>query len=112
MLDPLVGLTVASLPHMPANSSDAPAPEEDRLEQDLVRAKQLRRDVSCHELPRGELAVEVAELAKQLGCDLIIVGKPEVSELQSRLDTDAIARAASCAVCVVTPPHIPQEAGE
>ena len=56
--------------------------------------------------------MKVAALAKQLHCDLIMVGKPEISELQTPLDTEAIVREANCAVCVVTPPHIPQEAGE
>ena len=54
----------------------------------------------------------MAALACRLHCDLIVVGKPEISESDARLDADALARAASCAVCVVTPPPIPQEAGE
>jgi amino acid transporter/nucleotide-binding universal stress UspA family protein len=111
MLDPLVALTVAPLPPAMAALPEGPA-ETDWLEQDLLRAKQLRREVTRSELPPGELAVQVAALAKQLHCDLIMVGKPEVSELQTPLDTEAIVREAGCAVCVVTPPHIPQEAGE
>ena len=56
--------------------------------------------------------MQVAALAQRLHCDLIVVGKPEISELQTPLDTEAIVREANCAVCVVMPPHIPQEAGE
>ena len=111
MLDPLVALTVVPLPRAAAALPEGVA-ETDWLEQDLLRAKQLRREVTCRELPPGELAVQVAALATRLHCDLIMVGKPEISELQTPLDTDAIVREASCAVCVVTPPHIPQEAGE
>jgi amino acid transporter/nucleotide-binding universal stress UspA family protein len=111
MLDPLVELTVVPLALVAAASSDGAA-ETDWLEQDLLRAKQLRRDVTSAELPPGELAEQVAELAKKLHCDMIVVGKPEISSLQTPLDTEAIIRAAGCAVCVVTPPHIPQEAGE
>jgi hypothetical protein len=106
-----VTLTVVPLPRTAAELPEGPA-EADRIEQDLLRAKQLRREVTRSELPPGELAVQVAELARQLHCDLIMVGKLEISESQARLDTDAIVREASCAVCVVTRPNIPQEAGE
>ena len=111
MLDPLVSLTVVPLSQTAAVLPEGVV-ETDWLEQDLLRAKRLRREVSCNDLPPGELAVQVAALASQLHCDLIMVGKPELSDLQTPLDTEAIAREASCAVCVVTPPHIPQEAGE
>lgn len=111
LLDPLVALTVAPLPSAAAALPEGVA-ETDWFEQDLLRAKQLRREVTSSEVPPGELAVQVAALAKQLHCDLIVVSKPEMSELQTPLDIEAIVRAASCAVCVVTPPHIPQEAGE
>jgi nucleotide-binding universal stress UspA family protein len=111
MLDPLVALTVVPLPHATAALPEGVA-ETNWLEQDLLRAKQLRREVTCMEVPPGEFAVQVAEVAKRLHCDLIIVGKREVSEEQSPLDIDAITREATCAVCVITPPQIPQEAGE
>ncbi len=111
MLDPLVELTVAPLPQTAAALPEGVA-ETDWLEQDLLRAKQLRREVACHDLPPGELAEQVAELAQELGCDLIMVGKSEISDMQRPLDTEAIVREASCAVCVVTPPQIPQEAVE
>lgn len=111
MLDPLVALTVVPLLRVAAELPEGVA-ETEWLEQDLLRAKQLRREVSCHDLPPGELAVQVAALAKQLHCDLIMVGKPEFSDMHAPLDTDAIVREANCAVCIVAPPHIPQEAGE
>ena len=111
MLDPLVELTLVPLPQSAAALPDGVA-ETDWLQQDLLRAKQLRREVACRDLPPGELAQQVPELARQLHCDLIMVGKPEISELHTPLDIEAIVREASCAVCVITPPHIPQEAGE
>ena len=111
MLDPLVALTVVPLPRAAAALPDGVA-ETDWLEQDLLRAKQLRREVECCELPPGELAAEVAALAKRQHCDMILVSKPEDSELQVPLDVDEIVTEAHCAVCVVIRPHIPQEAGE
>ena len=111
MLDPLVELTVVPLPRAAAISSEGAA-ETDWFAQDMLRAKQLRREVTCSEMPPGELAEQVAVLAQQRHCDLIMVGKPEISELETALDTDAIVREAACAVCVITPPRIPQEAGE
>ncbi len=108
MLDPLVTLTIAPLPHVAAVLPEGVA-ETDWLEQDMQRAKQLRREVTCSELPPGELAEQLAALAEKLDCDLIVVGKPEISELQTPIDTDAIIREANCAVCVVTPPRIPQK---
>ncbi len=111
MLDPLVELSLVPLPRAAAVLAEGVA-ETDWVEQDLLRAKQLRREVTRSDLPPGEIAVQVAALANQLHCDLIIVGKPEISELLMPLDTEAIVREASCAVCVVTPPHIPREAGE
>ena len=53
MLDPLVALTVVPLPHAAAALPEGVA-ETDWLEQDLLRAKQLRREVTCSELPPGE----------------------------------------------------------
>jgi amino acid transporter len=111
MLDPLVALTVVPLPHA-ATALPEGVVETDWLKQDLLRAKQLRREVICCEVPPGGLATQVAGLAKRLRCDLIVFGKPEASELQTPVDTDAIVREASCAVCVVMQPHLPQEAGE
>jgi amino acid transporter/nucleotide-binding universal stress UspA family protein len=111
MLDPLVALTVVALPHAAAVLPEGVA-ETDWLEQDLQRAKQLRRDVTFEELPAGDPAEQVAALAQRLHCDLIVVGKAELTEQHAPLDTAAIIREAHCAVCVVTPPHIPQEAGE
>jgi nucleotide-binding universal stress UspA family protein len=111
MLDPLVKLTVVPLVHEAGALPEGVA-ETDWLEQDLLRAKQLRREVSRQDLPPGELAQTVAELAKELHCDMIMVGKPEISTVQTQIDTEAIIREANCAVCIVTPPHIPQEVEE
>jgi len=55
--------------------------EANRVEQDLLRAKQLRREVSFQELPAGEFVQQVAALAKPLDCDMIVVGKLETSAL-------------------------------
>ena len=63
MLDPLVALTVVPLPRSAAALPEGVA-ETDWVEQDLLRAKQLRREVTCSELPPGELAVQVAALGE------------------------------------------------
>ncbi len=111
MLDPQVALTLAPLPKPAASPSDDPG-EADRVEKDLDRAKQLRREVTFRELPAGETCTQIAALAAELKCNLIIVGKQEASAEQASLDCDAVVRQASCAVCVVTLPNLPQEAGE
>jgi amino acid transporter/nucleotide-binding universal stress UspA family protein len=110
MLDPQVSLTLVPLPESAAASDGAA--ETDWLEQDMLRVKQLRREVDRRELASGDPCKQIVELAEELKCDMIIVGKQEASSEQAPLDCDAIIRDAECAVCVVTPPKIPQEVDE
>ena len=93
MLDPQVALTLAPLPKPAASPSDDPG-EADRVEKDLDRAKQLRREVTFRELPAGETCTQIAALAAELKCNLIIVGKQEASAEQASLDCDAVVRQA------------------
>ena len=123
MLDPQVELVLAPLPPghgaptewVGSGSAAIPADaaaETDWIAQDLLRAKQLRRDITCRELSAGDAGRQIAELAAELKCNMIVLGKQEASTEHVSLDCEAVIRQASCAVCVVTPPKIPQEAGE
>jgi len=112
MLDPLVGLTVVPLPAGAPTVTTEGAAETDWIEQDLLRAKQLRREVSRRELPGGDIATQIALLAEQLKAEMIIVGRDDSSEPRTPLDTEALIQKAKCAVCIVTRPQLPQEAGE
>jgi amino acid transporter len=106
MLDPLVALSVVSVPvstHYPSNS--------DLLNEDSQRAERLKRDVEVCQLPEGELNQQIVALAKQLECDLLIMGELEesLSSSPAVLDYKAIARTAPCPVCLVSVPIIPHE---
>jgi amino acid transporter len=107
MLDPLVALTVVPIPV----NGDHPS-ETDWLKQDLQRAEQLNREVVISELPKGEPDQQIVCLARQLDCDLIILGEMDVSEpkLSAFLDYKNIVRNASCSVSLVSVPFIPHEA--
>jgi amino acid transporter/nucleotide-binding universal stress UspA family protein len=106
MLDPLVSLTVVPL----AINGDHIS-ETDWLKQDLQRAEHLKRDVGISELPEGEPGQQIVCLAKQLDCDLIILGEMDVSEptLSRFLDYKDIVRNASCPVSLVSVAFIPHE---
>jgi nucleotide-binding universal stress UspA family protein len=106
MLDPEVKLTVASL------GDAAAASETDWLQQDLTRAKQLRREVEAMPLPAGKPAEQIVALAREIRCSLIVLARPEESETPSVIDCDAVAHDSACAVCLVTPPQIPQQVDE
>jgi amino acid transporter/nucleotide-binding universal stress UspA family protein len=105
MLDPEVTLTILSMPQT------APA-ETEWLQQDLTRARQLRRAVEVCAMPPGEPTEQIVALAKQLQCNLIVVGASEDSELPPAINPEAIVQAAACAVCVVSTPRIPQQVDE
>jgi nucleotide-binding universal stress UspA family protein len=107
MLDPEVKLTVVALPDPAAEAS-----ETDWLQLDLTRARQLRREVELGTLPPGEPAQQIAALARQLHCNLILVGRPEESAGGPPVDCEAVARDAACAVCVVITPLIPRQVDE
>ncbi len=112
MLDPQVELTLVPLPRPVANENvlgGEGAAETDWIAQDLLRAKQLRRELAVRDLPAGDTCTQIASLAAAMKCNLIILGKQESSAEQAPLDCDAVVRQAQCAVCVVTLPKLPQE---
>jgi amino acid transporter len=106
MLDPLVALTVVSVPV----ESDL-APNNDLLQQDLQRAEQLKREVEVCPLPAGDPNQQIVSLVKQLECDLLIMGEIDesMSELPLILDCRVIVRNSPCPVCLITLPAIPHE---
>jgi amino acid transporter/nucleotide-binding universal stress UspA family protein len=106
MLDPMVALSVVSVPL----TADLPA-SSDLLQQDLHRAEQLRRDVDVCQLTAGNANQQIVALAKELDCDLLIMGEIEESITESPLilDCRTIVRSSPCAVCLVTLPAIPHE---
>ncbi|MBI3836983.1 MAG: amino acid permease [Planctomycetia bacterium] len=102
MLDPEITLSVARFP--------APAePAQDWLQQDLARAKQLRRQVDLCDLGDSEPAASLLRVAREDHCDLILIGVPSESEGPPSLDVNTIVRHAPCRVCVIAQPEIPQE---
>jgi amino acid transporter/nucleotide-binding universal stress UspA family protein len=109
MLDPLVALTVVSVPL----TSDL-APNNDLLQQDLQRAEQLKREVEVCPLPAGDPNQQIVALVKHLECDLLIMGEIDesMSELPLILDCKTIVRNSPCPVCLVTLPAIPHETEE
>ena len=115
MLDPLVALTVVPVPRREdaAAGQQPPSPAERTwVQQDVERARQLRREVAVVELPPGVIAEQLVRLAEEQGCEVVIVGLPSESSPQQGLpiDTDYLVRHASCWVCLVTSPMIPQDA--
>ena len=86
---------------------------ESWVQKDIERARQLRREVAVAELPLGAAAEEaLVRLAAEQDCDVLIIGLPSQSSPQegAPLDTDYIVRHASCWVCLVSWPTIPQDA--
>jgi amino acid transporter/nucleotide-binding universal stress UspA family protein len=106
MLDPLVDLTVATLPRASAAENGA-----GWLEQDLARAKQLRRELEVRALPGGDPATQVVSLARELRCGLIVLRMTDESSPEGtvHIDLDALVRESPCAVCPVIAPRIPDE---
>jgi amino acid transporter/nucleotide-binding universal stress UspA family protein len=106
MFDPDLALTVVPIPDKsrPKNGSNY-------LQQDLDRARQLKRQVEVQALPEGDSAAQIASLAEQLGCDMIVLGlleDPPPGE-QPLVDCHALVRIAPCPVCLVSAPAIPDE---
>ncbi len=106
MLDPLVALSVVSVPLAPELAAN-----NELLQQDLQRAEQLKREVEVCPLSMGDPNQQITALAKQLECDLLIMGDIEesITELPLVLDCKAVVRNSPCPVCLVTLPAIPHE---
>ncbi len=106
MLDPLVALTIVPLPAATDRPSDI-----DWLQQDLERAERLKREVEVCPLPEGDRNQQIVALAKQLQCDLLIIGETDESstDLPPVVDCKAVVQTSPCPVCLVTVPAIPHE---
>jgi nucleotide-binding universal stress UspA family protein len=108
MLDPLVAFSVVRVP-----LESPEAAETDWFAHDLERAKQLNRDVEVHTLPPGNPNERVVELARQLGCGLVIIAQPEEPGLGRKgLDFQLLSKNSPCSVCLVAAPSIPGEVAE
>lgn len=106
MLDPEVALTVVPLAADPSAPSDP-----GRVERDLTRARRLRREIDLRRMADETSAPRLADLARDLGCDLIVLRmteKPRPGE-PSGLDADLLLRSAPCRVCLVSSPRVPDE---
>jgi hypothetical protein len=109
MLDSQVALSMVALPEKEPHNGEAPWPE-----QDLERAKQLRRQVDIVPLPNGDPARAIVQLAQEGGFNLVIVSAASENDTsdQPRLDTRYILDHAPCWVCLVAPTAVPQELDE
>jgi amino acid transporter len=106
MLDPQVALTI-----VPVGANPFALPDPGRVESDVERALQLRREIEVRRVPAEKPATHLIELAGQLRCDLIILTmteKPHPGE-PVLLDVDLILRDAPCRVCLVASPRVPDE---
>ena len=81
------------------------------MQQDLKRAEQLRREVEVCQLPAGDPTDQLAALARQLGCGLLILRRSDGAgeAAPSAIDFQAIAKKCPCPVCFVEAPSIPDE---
>jgi amino acid transporter len=111
MLDPQVGLTVVPITAAPAADEPAPAEGPDAWQRDLARAERLKRDVAVCPLPAGNPTEQLLHAAAANACDLLILpAGAEPSEApRSVLDQHEIIEKASCRVCWITAPRIPEE---
>ena len=107
MLDPDVTLMVALLPIEEAESA-----RRNSIEEDLARARQLRRSVTIEQLTDGNLEEQIARLAGDRHGDLVILSPPEPSGAGQKplLDVATLLRASPCPVCVFSLPAIPVDA--
>jgi amino acid transporter/nucleotide-binding universal stress UspA family protein len=106
MLDPQVALTL-----VPVTAQDQAPAEPGWVQQDLERARQLKREVEIQPLPEGDRAAAIVNLAKQSRYDLLLIGfaPPSASYEAPPVDADYIVRHAPCRVCLLAPPAIPQD---
>lgn len=103
MLDPEIALTVVRV--------RTAADEAGCFAQDIKRAERLHREIESCTLNEGlDSTVEVLRLARDLDCDLLIVsaGDPAQS-IPPAVHLDALNKDASCAVCVISTPRIPDQ---
>jgi nucleotide-binding universal stress UspA family protein len=103
MLDPLVWLTV-----VPVTSADQAEPSS-WLQHDLERAHQLHREVEVSSLPGKALAAEIVQRARDVGCDMVIVGAGIPQETATPLDVARLLHDAPCRVALISSPSLPEE---
>jgi len=106
MLDPQVALTV-----VPVGANPFALPDPSRVEDDMERAVQLRREIELRRIPADNPAAHLIDLAGQIHCDLIVltmVEEPRHGE-PVLLDVDLLLRSAPCRVCLVASPRVPDE---
>ncbi len=131
-IDPDVALTVVHVPSssatVPGAAAAAPSPlplgegsgvrapngaaappEAGRLQQDLERAEQLHREVEVCQLPAGDPTDQLAALAGQLGCGLLILRRGTAEAPPPPVDPLVLARKSPCPVCFIESPGIPDE---
>ena len=106
MLDPQVSLTLLALPK-PESRGGAELAAAGRRAGGAIAAGGGRRGVAP-----GNAAEQVVRLAAERDCDLVIIGLPSESSPSEAapLDTDYVLRHATCRVCLVSSPPIPQDA--
>jgi nucleotide-binding universal stress UspA family protein len=106
MLDPQIALTI-----VPVGANPFALPDPSRVDRDVERAAQLKREVELRRVPADQPATHLIDLARQLRCDLIVLSwtdKPPRGE-PVLLDVDLILRSAPCRVCLVASPRVPDE---
>jgi len=105
MLDPRVAMSVVALP---AKASEAPEGAS-WIEQDVERARQLRRELEIQILP-AESAQELVQLAQRGQYDVMIIAAgPNRRRLKKRLSTSITLLTMPHAGLSGLPHPIPQE---
>jgi nucleotide-binding universal stress UspA family protein len=106
MLDPEVALTV-----VPAATNPEAPPDLGRVDHDVQRAEQLKREIELRRVPGENPAGQLVDLARDLRCDLIVLVKPEEPRPGQPVpfDLDLLLRSAPCRVCLVASPPVPDE---
>ncbi len=102
MLDPKITLFVVRLPR----ACDA---AQNRLQQDLLLAEQLRREVQKRDLGDQDPAAAIVRVAREDHADLIMMGLSAEFAEPLPIDVNWVVRHAPCRVCLVAPPGIPQD---
>ena len=103
MLDPMIWLTV-----VPVASTEQAEPSS-WIEHDLERARQLHREVEVCTLPGQSLAAEIVKQARDVGCDLLIIGASVQREAVTPLDLPRLLHEAPCRVALISSPALPEE---
>lgn len=101
MLDAQVVLGIVNLP-----GEDASV---DLLEKDTVRASDLGRDVTVHNITTDDINLGLIDLARESAYDILVMLRPTTSDYKSM---DYILKHAHCPVFLVVPPAIPDEASK